>query len=112
MNEHVDDPAHVVAHDPHVATAWTDDQVLTLGYRNGATWSVRLGDIGLDFGPAAEWYHEADGLAFPMSGGAVLLNATTVPRLAGMRAWIVEQTADRDDPPTMADLVGTFAGTI
>jgi hypothetical protein len=94
---HVDNPV-----DAHLA-----GDVLTLTYSSGQQWQVGLADIALEDGAAAVRYRKTGGLAFPTDGWSVLLNGTTVPRLAALR-----RSAETGDPPDLSDVLATTAGAL
>ena len=99
---------------PDVWTLEIDNESLTLGYANGASWTTTLGAIDWNSGPAATRYKKTGGIVFPADdGGNVIINATTAPRLAHLRIWAHDQIRQRaGERLQMAELVNAFATII
>ncbi len=107
---YIDNPTAASPVQPDVWTLETDNEWVTLTYQSGAQYAVRLGDIDLSGGSDPDTLVKHNGLVYPMSGGQVQLNPHTTPRLSHMRAWILEQTAQRaEERLKMAELVAIFA---
>ena len=110
---YIDNPVEATPVQPDVWTLETDNEEVTFTYQNGVQYTVRLGNIELNGGGDPERLLKYNGLVYPMTGNQVMLNPHTTPRLAHMRAWILEQTAQRaEERLKMAELVATFAQQI
>jgi len=107
---YIDNPVSVTPIQPDVWTLETDNEHVTFTYQNGAQYTVRLGDIELSGGGDPERLVKQGGIVYPMSGGTVLLNPHTTPRLVHLRTWVLEQTLRiSDERLKMAELVNEFA---
>ncbi len=110
---HINNPVSATPVQPDVWTLETDNEYVTLTYENGVQYTVRLGDIDMTSGPEPTRYLKTGGLVYPMDGDTLLLNGDATPRLAQMRAWVLEQTLRiSEDRLKMAELVNEFATQI
>jgi hypothetical protein len=108
---YIDNMMTVSAVQPDVWTLEIDQEDVTFTYHNGQTYTVRIGNIDMDSGPAASRYYKSNDLVYPTDDGQnVLLNATTTPRIAGLRAWMHAEMLQRSEERLkMAELVNAFA---
>jgi hypothetical protein len=107
---YVDDPIHVTPVQPDVWTLDIDNQEVTFTYSTGAQYTVLLGSIDMNPGPGASRFRKSGNIVFPTDeGGQILLNATTTPRLAGLRIYLHEQTLRiSEERLKMAEIVYAF----
>lgn len=108
---YIDNMVAVSAVQPDVWTLEIDQEHVTFTYDNGQTYTVRIGDIDMNRGPAATRYYKSHDLVYPTDDGQnVLLNATTTPRIAGLREWMHAELLRRSEERLeMAELVNAFA---
>ncbi len=112
---YIDNPVTV---EPVQADVWTlemaDGEELTFTYDNGRTYTVRFADIDTNSGQDAARYYKVNDLIYPTDEGQnVVLNATSTPRLAGVKRYILEELARRSEQRLeMAELVNAFSTII
>ena len=92
-----------------------DTKNLILHYAHGASLIIKLGDISLDGNFSAPEYCKINGIIFPMDRhGALMLDATNTPRLAGIRRDLLlqvnELTAEAMDLLTIGHIIGGILG--
>jgi hypothetical protein len=107
---YVDNPVSVAPVEADVWTLEIDNQYVAFTYASGTQHSILLGTIDMDPGPGAARYRKSGNIIFPTDdGGTVLLNATTTPRLAGLRTYLHEETLKRSEERLqMAEIVYAF----
>lgn len=107
---YIDNMVAISAVQPDVWTLEIDQEEVTFTYPWGQTYTVRIGDIEMGSGPAATRYYKSGDLVYPTDDAQrVLLNATTTPRIAGLREWMHEELRRRSEERLeMAELVNAF----
>jgi hypothetical protein len=108
---YLDNPVTATAVQPDVWTLEIDDQSITFTYSNGAQYTIQVGQINWDSGPAATRYRKTGGLVYPTDdSGNLLFNSTTMPRLANVRMDLHNQVREVSEQRLeMAELVNSFA---
>jgi hypothetical protein len=111
---YLDNPVTATPIQPDVWTLEIDNQSVTFTYSNGAQYTIQLGQINWDPGPAASRYRKTGGIVYPTDeGGNVLVNATTTPRLANVRMNLHDQVREISEQRLeMAQLVNSFASIL
>jgi hypothetical protein len=89
---YADNPVYVAPIQPDWLTLEIENEPVLFTYGNGASMTTTLGSIDYGYGAGAARYRKSGGIAYPTDeGGNVVMNATTMPRLAQLHVWALEQ---------------------